>query len=239
MSTQSICYLFSQPLVVRGTDDEVESVLDCGTERKIIQDVIAKAGLDVKFRSCCATIQNVDMLMKNEATVVHFAAHGMKGGKGITFESTTAETIDVSIADLSRYLHVKDESRLQLLAPAIVKHLGLLLLPRRQQSMSLLSKTTSGSTIGGVRISLDPFINRCCVVPRCNKPSTMLRLACNWKPKGVAVLCCYRLVKTMACHTLKAVVPATGSWRCQPAQGSALPVEQPTTVKRCFQRKIL
>ena len=119
-SVQSVVYLFSQPLVIQKTDtndgckriiQEVETVLDCTTEREIIKDAIKEGkSRSIRFRSCCATIGNVDKLFKSEATVVHFAGHGSENQKlGITFESNKGEAIVPTIDDLRKFLPVSGE----------------------------------------------------------------------------------------------------------------------------------
>ena len=117
-SVQSIVYLFSQPLVIRKTDEngngiqeDVESVLDCSTERQIIQDIIKSSDCKtIRFRSMVATIPNVDKLFKTEATVVHLAAHGSDDMKlGIIFESDKGEAIVPTIDDLRKFLPVSGE----------------------------------------------------------------------------------------------------------------------------------
>ena len=122
---QSIVYLFSQPLVILTTNengkkcyDEVECVLDCSTERKIIENVIESSdSRSIRFRSCCATIPNVDTLFNSEATVVHFAAHGSENQQlGITFESDKGEAIIRTIENLREFLSVSgDPGRIKIL----------------------------------------------------------------------------------------------------------------------------
>ena len=110
MASSSIVYLFSQPLVNRNEDVELE-VLDCSTEREIIKDVIKNSDRrSIRFRSCCATIANVDKLFKNENTVVHFAAHGSEDRKqGITFESSKGEAVVPTIEDLRKFIPISGE----------------------------------------------------------------------------------------------------------------------------------